>query len=291
MGTIVSGFPGMTYEDETRLQGIVGRLKNATADLVTLEEVWGTKSSTPIVNELATSPFAFTANDGIDSPLKMGSGLLLLSRHPLKSGQFIDPVVTIPQFTEFEQTAMPDGLANKGFITVQVNPMSGPKFWIIHTHTQADYDPASVKARQANIRQIADRVDLLHKTFAEPVVVVGDLNVVGETESGLPTDEYETMTKRFGDSGLVDAYRTLHPDVKTNPAFTYDGTKNRLISIFAPKDNKTRQRLDYVFLDAKNGVSPVQADVVSDFTYTDSKTSQTTDLSDHYPISVEFTVG
>jgi endonuclease/exonuclease/phosphatase family metal-dependent hydrolase len=291
-GTAPGVYPNTTYEDEIRRRLIINKLSKLKADFITLEEVWSDRTKGDIIKALTgtITQFPYFIKDTIDSPLQMGSGLLLLSRHPLKHGFFQKEGMAVPQFTSYKRTKGMDALANKGFLTVQVCPINGPKFWLIHTHTQADYTPTAVAARAGNLKQITMRVKLLQSKFKQPIIVVGDLNVIAETKDGQGTDEYQEMKKHFGQQGLMDAFRILSPEFGDDMGHTYDGTHNHLIDIFAPNDKQCQFRLDYVFLDLQKNIKALSAQVVSGFTYEDPKTKQSTDLSDHYPISVKFKV-
>ena len=223
---------------------MIAAIKAALPDLVTLEEVWSAASQRAFIDAFGSAlPFART--DGIDTPLRMGSGLVMLSRHELRTDP--DPArAPLPAFTPFAAATGFDRAADKGYLTVQVRPSGAAPFSVIHTHTQSGAQAADIAVRAEQFAQIGRTLDRIHRHFGEPAIVLGDLNVIGE--AGLvPTREWTSVAALLGAHRLVDGYRACHPDIRACPGLTYDGAKNALIRTFAPSDSMAAGRLDYVW--------------------------------------------
>jgi endonuclease/exonuclease/phosphatase family metal-dependent hydrolase len=270
LGTVPGFFdPDLEYEDETRLEGIIARLRKSGADVVTLCEVWSDsvkeRIAEALVNELAFSRFEAT------SKLVIGSGLLVLSRWPLGD----------QTFTEFQCLSGADALSQKGFMSLRVAAGERP-FFLMATHTQADQDAKAIRCRNGNISQLVSKILELQAKEDIPLLLAGDLNVIGDHG-----DEYESMRMSFEKVGLEDAFRTRHPSVSAEPGYTYDGEENKLVRIFEPEDADTRQRLDYVWVTSCGRGSEIDtAEVVRSFVFEDLKIGGLNDLSDHFPLSV-----
>jgi len=262
----------LLYEDETRLTEIVDRLRSSGADLVCLEEIWADKTKRHFTGQLGAE-YPFFQNDGIDDPFAVGSGLLVLSKFPLRD----------TSFTRFRKLAGYDALSQEGFLQAQVTLPAGAEFQLITTHTQSGEDSADRSARASNLEQIRNAIASLPS--AMPAVVAGDLNVIAEDADGQPTAEYAQLQDGFRTLALTDSFRVLHPDPHCDPGVTFDVVDNPLAIHFNLEDCGQRQRLDYLF--ARSGdraLAPTSAEVVHDYRFIDPRTGQPNDLSDHYPL-------
>jgi len=263
------------FEDERRLSGIIEKIKLLHPDLVGLTEVWGRKSRQRVIEELEPL-YPHSYSDELRGGLKVGSGLLLLSRHPLSN----------PSFTGYKTLRGSDGWSNKGFITATIH-VGGQNVLVALTHTQASADDAATKARWTNLtalQGLLQRAELAHL----PMIVLGDLNVSGECLEGKPTREYQDMSGLMAEVRLQDAFRQTHP-VSAARGFTWDGENNPLVGYFDKQDGKSRlqQRLDYLFV---RGLRPSACNVLTDFVYRAGRSGQTMDLSDHYPLYAALTL-
>lgn len=280
--TAVGLDPDQLYNDQVRLAALQKKLLTLqpSPQIISLVEVWGRASQAYLERGLVSTTPVFM-NDNTDNPASMGSGLLLLSAQQLVAPSAAG-VAGVPTFEPFRELSGADRFSAKGFLTVKVNVGAGG-FWLITTHTQADETDDAIAARADNLLQIKARIDTLTKaTPGVPIVVVGDLNVIGEAD-GRATDEYRRLAQAM--LPLRDAFRAVHPSEVDDPGYTYDGTTNSLIRRFAPGDAQTRQRLDYLF--CSPGIQVTAAQVCTDFQTADPAGGPM-DLSDHYPLLVSF---
>jgi endonuclease/exonuclease/phosphatase (EEP) superfamily protein YafD len=88
---------------------------------------------------------------------------------------------------------------------------------------------------------------------------------------------------------MSDAFRTLNPNAKSAPGYTYDAVNNKLIARFTPSDatNKVRGRLNYFFV---RGFKPTSITIPNSFTFDSPDNTGKADLSDHYPLLGEFSI-
>lgn len=274
LGTL-AGF-GPEYEDKIRLNIIINRIFDSDADIVSLNEVWADTVKKLIITATRRAyPFAFYQPN--TDELKLGSGLLLLSKHPIDEAKF----------TEYGQLVGWDAQSQKGFISARILVKRDGQFlphWVVITHTQSGASKDEIRARRAGFEQLWKAVRGL-PFRKDPLFVFGDLNVIGES-GGRPTAEYHYLTSMLGSLGLKDLFRLVHPDSVANPGYTFDWNTNALVRKFTPGD-KVQERLDYFYACNFSGEErTLTVDVIRDFQYTDPQTSHLMDLSDHYPLKV-----
>ena len=273
--TILEWGAGQEYHDSTRLNTIITLLKHSTPDIIGLSEVWANASKDKFIDGLK-SQLPYSAWDQNRNPLQVGSGLLLLSRFPLSNVSFI-------QYANLKGW---DKMSQKGFILANVEIRS-QKLLIALTHTQAGDNCEEIEARRGNLNQLLNflntAIEIESKSI--PVILLGDLNIIGESESDTPTEDYKIWCNQLKWYSIYDSYRCLNPSATSDPGYTYDAVNNNLIARFAPKDadKKYRQRLDYMFV---RGVTITSISVPKNFTFQTS--DGTMDLSDHYPLQGEF---
>jgi exonuclease III len=267
------------YEDEERLNKLIWQLLKSQSDIVSLNEVWADSSKEKLVKGLVSKfPYSYYPKTK-ESPIKLGSGLLVLSKFKI-----IDP-----SFTQFTDLVGSDDWSQKGFIWVKLMIDSSTPIYFIATHTQSGESTAEVNARWSNFKQIFAAINASGIVDNTPLFVAGDLNVIGEYKGGAATSEYTKVKNSFLSLGLVDAYRTLKPQANIDHGFSYNGFKNKLIPIFAPRDSNVQQRLDYIFSNnTKLSIAINSADIVTNYMYSDPKTPGLMDLSDHYPLTADF---
>ena len=267
------------YEDEKRLEQLIWQLLKSQSDIVTLNEVWADSSKEKLIKGLFTKfPHSYYSKTK-ESPVKLGSGLLVLSKFKIIDGSF----------TQFKDLVGADDWSQKGIIQAKLINGSDTIMYLITTHTQSGNSPEEVNARRLNFQQIYDTIRNGGYDGGVPLFVTGDLNVVGEYKGGSPTNEYTEVIKGFNSLGMVDSYRRLNPQAKIAHGFTYNGYKNKLIPIFEPDDYNVQQRLDYIFLNkAAANITIGEVKVSTSYLYSDSKTPNLMDLSDHYPLNGEF---
>jgi endonuclease/exonuclease/phosphatase family metal-dependent hydrolase len=266
--TVVALGPHTVFDDATRLDKIAERVLSESPDIVGFSEVWA-NSSKDSFKTLMSGTYPYSAFDGNTNPKEVGSGLLLLSRFPIKTSAF----------TKYTLLAGADFFSQKGFILATIDTGAGD-LMVALTHTQADEGVLEVQARKSNIKQLVAGI-APWTANTTPAVVLGDLNIIGEDADGMPTNQYRSLTNHLTPLGLTDAYRVLHPDAIADPGYTYNAVTNKLIAQFAPADakNKVKQRIDYLFTRI---FSPASAEVVLSYVY--PMDGGEMDLSDHYPL-------
>ncbi len=280
-GTVPGALGGLEYEDDTRKEKILNKLKAVGADIVCLQEVWADGNRQWFLDNGGSqyySGFYPRTNDG----LKISSGLLLLSR--FKVGD--------PTFVSFKDASGIDGWATKGFFSVSVAKPTGETVaHMIVTHAQADADMESQKARKLQFGEICNFIRTNKEKSSwknAPVILCGDFNVIGEAKGGSwPTDEYRVINDMLNDVGMTDAFRMAHPHDAdpVNPGYTSDVYRNKLGRHFHPDANPKQQRLDYFYV--KDQVDVLKCEVET-YGWVYSNSDGLMDLSDHHPVLLEF---
>jgi endonuclease/exonuclease/phosphatase family metal-dependent hydrolase len=252
------GFNGCLCQDSVRLEVMKERILGGEYDIVGLTEVWANSSKRRLAAGLA-SKYPHGAWDGNRDIFEVGSGLLLLSRLPVYK----------TSFTRYRHLAGADALSQKGFLFATIDDTL-----IVHTHMQSGESPADVAARRSNIQELTEA--LAAQPYNMPILLIGDLNVVGETA------EYAFLTEKMNRLGFTDTYRALRP---SEPGYTYDAVTSKMIHLFNAEDveGRVQQRLEYLFV---REMTPAAADVDHSFMYASPRGDM--DLSDHYPLEAAF---
>lgn len=268
MDTVVGLDKGTLYQDSTRLDGIAARILSGGWDVVGLSEVWANSSKRRLMDALSPA-LPYSAWDDNTNFFQVGSGLLLLSRFPVVDHRFV----------EYRDLVGPDAFSQKGFVMAKLDLGGGERLAVALTHTQAGSSAADVRARNANLTQLAGT--FVSWATPGPALLLGDLNVAAEGVDGVATPEYGALLDALLPLGMSDVYRTLHPDAAVDHGFTYDAVTDRLVAFFALEDveNQVRQRLDYVF---SSGLTQSSCVVDTSYLYPDGAVQM--DLSDHYPL-------
>jgi len=276
VGTVPGLLPSQVYYDEIRIGSIITQVKSLSLDIVGFSEVWANNSKQQLISGLRDT-LPYDAWDQNKKHWQMGSGLLLLSRYPLSN----------ISFTRYNHLVGFDSASQKGLI-LATTEIGSQKLLIASTHVQADNNSAAVEARKSNILQLQDAISQA-VDVSSPVILLGDLNIIGEDQSGTPTSEYEFLRNTLQSLQMSDSYRTVNPNATSAPGYTYDAVNNKLIARFAPSDakNKERQRIDYLFV---RGITPTSVTVPNSFTFQPPDRTGTKDLSDHYPLDGNFSI-
>jgi len=202
-----------------------------------------------------------------ESPLKATSGMLLSVR-----GRFTRPT----GFQPYAGLIDSDQWSSKGVAYGRAE-VKGVEVFVVQTHTQASYVGKEAECRAARDRQLqATLMQILeaNKTFRGPLFLLGDLNIVGES------DEYYWFAEQMRMYGLEDAW-VSQPG--SGPGYTYCPGDNPLVKRFDDRET-TPQRLDYIFF------RPDRSELKSMTVPLDWKTADGLDLSDHYPVQASFGV-
>jgi endonuclease/exonuclease/phosphatase family metal-dependent hydrolase len=268
--------PSQAYYDRLRLYDIISQIQYLKPDIVGLSEVWADRSKERFIRDLRDI-LPYSAWEHSNSPLQMGSGLLLLSKFPLSN----------ISFTRYDYLVGDYWFRHRGFILVTAE-IHWQKFLIVCTQLQSGNDEAAIIARKSNLLQL--QYDISQAADAStPVILLGDLNIAAENQSGTPTGEYEFLSDTLKSLEMSDSYRTLNPTATSAPGYTYDAVNNKLIARFTPSDasNKVKERRDYLFV---RGINPTSMTISNSFTFQPPDGTGTQDLSEHYPVEGEFSI-
>ncbi len=211
----------LTWQDANRAVRIGETLATEDVDVCGLQEVWD-----PVKYQLITSNAAYAHSfyGGNVDPLVwdppgpalpvgvpgvLNSGLGLLSKHALSGAV----QVSYRDETEFFET-----MASKGHLAATVTK-DGFSIGIFNTHLQAHNNSEQVLARDQQLAQLGEAVaEYRLDNPANPVIVMGDFNVIGEDFQYLGA-----MERHMGNAGLRDIARNIScfdpgPDTHTSAA-------------------------------------------------------------------------
>ncbi len=133
-----------------------------------------------------------------------------------------------------------------------------------------------------DLYQLEDIKIIRDATVAEngpPAIMMGDFNV--------HAGKYGIMDQLFRKAGAVDAYIEVHGTGEGGQ--TIDLYNNKLLALFHPNSDPPVSRIDYVYVKQSGAglrVVPTNARVIREWTYTEDAM----DLSDHYPLLLQFRV-
>jgi endonuclease/exonuclease/phosphatase family metal-dependent hydrolase len=264
------------YQEETRINSLISKLEASDYDIVGLCEVWADTIKDTIINRLKIKfPNAYY-HPNTDSG-KLGSGLLLLSKY----------FISYPNFTPFKELTSWDAYSHKGVLYAKLQvplPDSTYKgYHVLITHANSGGDEEGVAARSENFETIWNVIRALPYDN-NPVILMGDFNIIAEDTLGRMQFEYRKITNSLSLFNLKDMYRSIHPEILKERGYTADAFKNKLLKVFQP--NATCQsRIDYIYATNINS-NNCTCEVPKDFLYKDCSSSELMDLSDHYPISL-----
>ena len=239
----VTGYP-QKYFDPERAAGLVRALRDRGSrpdglDVIGLCEVWDNRYALMLTRELKPLyPYSYRPrlSPGTNrDEIVLGPGLLLLSKYPTSARSW----------HAFKESAYLDTLCQKGFAHVVVNVGRLYSLNVVLLHLQDGTTPESAQVRFQQLQQLVRYLEMSclgnrHGT----ALVMGDLNIIAEDESGRPTDEYVRAAQLLQ---ATDVYRELHPDPKSAPGFTSDAHENQLLEILYG-EVRNRKRLDYFLL-------------------------------------------
>ena len=265
-------------DDEERTDAIVSAILRRRPEIVALCEVWADARASRVIRALEREyPFHFRPETR--AGFVLSSGLLLMSRLPIWQAGFT-PYYDSPDSRR----------ADMGFVTAALSRPDTDELTcrLIMTHDQATFNDdveRYSKIRSQNRTRIIQRVSEFPPDSV-PLIVTGDLNVVGEST------EYESMRKHYEDLGLVDMWTThqgVSPPARMVPeGLTYSGSANPLIEAFDGKEMaRSEERLDYVWVSASTRPGWRKCAVERHaYEYRHSAT-EIWPASDHYPLEAE----
>lgn len=225
-------------DNEERARHLLDHLFNAQAaqstyDIVALQEVFeppfASGNLEQIVNgaqEMDYSAFIGPSVSGID----ISSGLVLLVYNRLQVSLHFDNQV-------FTQGANEDALAQKGFTLSKVSFSDDPNdyIYVVNTHLQANSERS---IREHQLQQLSDFVDR-HTEASHPVLILGDFNIIAQSQSIPSNSEYASMLRLLGNPEDIFADMNIYTDdTYTNAYAHYWGNPNA----------NSRARLDYILI-------------------------------------------
>ena len=262
-------------DDEERTDAIVSTILRRRPDIVALCEVWADARASRVIRGLERDyPFHFRPETR--AGFVLSSGLLLMSRLPIRKAEFT-PYYDSPDHRR----------ADMGFVTAALSRPDTEQLAcrLIMTHDQATFD-FDVE-RYAKIRS-QNRTRIIHRANefpadGVPLIVTGDLNVIGESA------EYEAMREHYEGLDLVDMWTTHHGRSQSaatpQEGLTFSGSANPLIEAFDGKEMaQSEERLDYVWVSASTRPDWRKCAVERHaYEYRHSAT-EIWPASDHYPL-------
>ncbi len=180
------GLPDLFAEDVAiRLREIGRRLPRLELDAIAFQEAWTAEAQWLLVDAGARAGLDHAWHG--DSGLR-GSGLLVLSRHPIRSVRF-------ERYLLHGDPSVGDYYGGKGFAEVSLDTPAGP-LTLVDTHLHARY--ANSVPHQYRVHRVGQIVQLAASAVSlrGPVLVGGDFNL----EEG--NEEYAVL---LGLTGLRDA--------------------------------------------------------------------------------------
>lgn len=161
---------GLAPFRNSRIQGICKELKKATWDAVFLQEVWQKEDR----KKLSTCGYPF-ALDSNDTNAIIDSGLLILSRYPLKEAQRL----TYPPL-DLDSSVLEEGeaLARKSADLVRLEHPDVGSIWLANTHLVSYYGEGALdKYHEVRRQQFVSFVNWVKSVVKDdPVIVGGDWN-------------------------------------------------------------------------------------------------------------------
>ncbi len=239
-----------------RLDALPAALAETGADVISLQEVYRRPHRDRLVQALKEShPWSV----GLKQPgLPLGTGLLILSRHPVRN----------VSFHEFRAAVFEERIAvRSGLLACTIDFPDLGETRVVNTHLSAGglkHHPESEAATTLRRHQIGELLDVCNQVAPGPVVIAGDLNSGPHTSS----ENYHQILEADFHDGFDTADgsgRTVTWDPK-NPVIA--GERNRKLP---------PQRIDHVLFKGE-GLAATAAEVVLH----EARTADGLPVSDHY---------
>src|SRR5579862_3811230 len=219
---------GESPRNVPRAAAIGAALLEHDYDVLCLQKVFDAAARDVLLASLgAVYPHRFgPANDGCS--LKIDSGVLVLSRHPLTDYQTI----------QFDDCAAVECLSRKGAILVSGSCARTP-FRLVATHLQGEegssFTTSHQRVRDAQIAQIRDQLITPHLEPRVPFLICGDLGTPRFTDDALhETESYTNMLRVLG--------------AENGPEPRFSLQDSLLANDMALDDTGRQNELDYVLL-------------------------------------------
>ena len=275
---LIGRLAGHEPADAGRVNRVCDEILAAAPDVVVLQEVFD-EDARKILSERLRTVYPYRVEKcGAGGLMVLDSGLFFASKHRVLPGSEV-----FEAFTNRGGLLNEERFASKGVFGAWVELSHGRAVGIFNTHLQADDDRvgafANVRRRQlAQICKLIDRsVAQVARTHEVYVLLLGDLNVVGETVDAASrlhaTPEYIEAVGLL--PGATDLVRQRAPD---SPLFTWE----------PPQESQEShgQRLDYALALCSGPARPLICRGVQLTRRARGKL-----LSDHHGIVVDLDVG
>ncbi|MEV6430886.1 endonuclease/exonuclease/phosphatase family protein [Nocardia sp. NPDC051463] len=269
-----------------QLKALIDTVSRSKADVVVLAEMMGDAERAELVKAVKKT-FPHSAEGPDEKDPEEDSGLLVVSRHPIKE----------VQTTIFRSCCGEDCLANKGAVMVRVSPSDGPEFCVVGTHlqagnaascswpTNAGVGSGAKGKREAQLRHL-DSWIMAVRDLELPVIIVGDFNIDANK-----TADRKTLADNLPDAReLWPEYQMWLPsDTNRYDPITNDGASTyrpgkEALPLLSPQRGKNGGRIDLTLVDQGEHIT---AHVTHMAVYAYELTPGI-DLSDHYAIYTTF---
>lgn len=237
-------------------------LRQTPHDVVVLQECFHRRSSAMM--RRLRDVFPYQAGPGRGGFLKLTSGVVILSRHPIADQRVVN----------FRHARGIDRTSRKGAVWARIN-FRGRFIQILGTHLQSMDDEESQAVREKQYEVLRDSILEPLRNANEPQFVMGDLN----TEKFHPDGRYNRMLRSLR---LRDAQGPGETD------FTWSGPDNDLAGDQEPQ---ARHRLDYVLMWPGEVADAVKVVFTKVFQPRARWHSRFQDLSDHNALEAQFLIG
>ena len=234
------------------------------ADIITLQEVYGTYAQNIIAARMsASNPYCAV---GQNHWWQLGSGLMILSRYPLKDIAFIP----------FQDNAWEERIATRRGMLIATICCPDRDVRILNTHLVAGgmyRHPESAKLEAIRAKQIEQLLDTAEDESIN--IIAGDLNAGPQAS---PANYERLLSEKIWRDAYADHTNLNEP--------TWD-PKNPL-NANGPHRMCPAQRIDHVLLNTANFRHNAIANIVGHAPTVQTKRGPVT-ISDHYGIRVEIT--
>lgn len=252
-----------TAQDE-RVKLIADYLLNSSEDfdIITLQEVF-TKNGFKTLVETLKDKYPYHTGSPIRKWFKpVNSGLLILSKYPIKETSFY----------MYSGTAHADRFSSKGVLATTIEIQEGYYAQVATTHLQAQSGAKYERIRETEYKYIKKEVMEGFKVSSMPMILTGDFNI----DKHYPS-EYEKFINFMG---------LETPSFSSDEQFTVNSKTNTLVE--PSKDRPLIQEvLDYTFLlEGEYNEQILDSYILrpkGDYTYQDQRITAGS-LSDHFPV-------
>lgn len=249
-GTFVAGvYQKLQFDDDRRAVAIVDYVRYADPDVVILSEVWSSSFKEKMARSLRGYGWNFTwipTSPGCS--VKVGPEFILASKIPFSSKGFWLPLNDLTGF---------DKMSLKGVAGIRISAT-----FVCFSH----YESADGTFKRRNADQTVQFIRDHSAGF--PVIFCGDLNIQEIGVMGF-SPEYNDLKDKMAVIGLIDSFRTTHPNPTTDPGATLDKDHNNVFRHFDTTGTGA-YRIDHMF---SRGLEILASGV-----------DIQNDLADHYPI-------